>query len=213
MLELHNKMAPDPTSRARVPILEHGEPGEADYVVVIEPADYPVIMDYIETAFPVPELRPSNARQAVAVRMLEELLSPLEPWRMLIGKDTASWQNALKSTVQAMRNIDRCLQIYGEIGGDFLLGSKFSTAEVCAAPMLHRTFVWFKKFRDVDIKQLASELGLVRFIRWMDAVLARPSVLKTSLMSSLGLKRSHPDWALGNESLRYTISDGELVFP
>merc|ERR1712178_356284 len=111
-----------------------------------------------------------------------------------------------------MRNIDRCLEIYGKKEGDFLMGSLFSMAEVFAAPMLHRSQVWFKENRGIDLRQLAVDLGLTRFTKWMDAVLARPSVTKTSIITPGGLKKAHPDWALGEEKVLYSVSNGEIVF-
>eukprot|EP00927_Polykrikos_kofoidii_P062034 TRINITY_DN56863_c0_g1_i1.p2 TRINITY_DN56863_c0_g1~~TRINITY_DN56863_c0_g1_i1.p2 ORF type:complete len:147 (-),score=24.02 TRINITY_DN56863_c0_g1_i1:212-652(-) len=146
--------------------------------------------------------------------MFIEGWSVLMPFKLITGPNVGALQQALRDLAKGIKNVDRCLQIYGKTGGDFLLGQDFSTAECMTAPFIWRSVLWLKEFRDVDFKQLAVDLGCVRFVRWVEAVLSRPSVISTSEpVTATGIKTGHPEWFSCDEKLSYTVSEsGELVF-
>merc|ERR1711879_1106457 len=102
--------APDTSVSAKVPILEHGEPGTADYVKLIESG---VILEYIEDVWGDhgARSRPSG-RDGAAVRMFNDAANGLAPWKLITGKDKAMLQQALKDLAKGMRSADRCLQLY-----------------------------------------------------------------------------------------------------
>ena len=74
--------------------------------------------------------------------------------------------------------------------GPFLLGATFSLAECNAAPFVQRAITIlpiltgqanFPPVKKVDPLEICDELGLVQLKRWMEAILARPSVMATSV--------------------------------
>jgi hypothetical protein len=75
------------------------------------------------------------------------------------------------------------------VDGMFLLGKRFSLAECNTAPFLQRCCAILPEFTGVDPLQLCDELGLGRLKGWIEAVLARPSVVKTGV-SMEGMRES-----------------------
>lgn len=211
-LDLYGSLSPDPAASAKVPLLEHGEPGTSDYVKLIESN---VILEYIEDVWGAegPRLRPTDPKEAAAARMFAETFSRMMPWPLIRGDSKDALIAALKDYAKGMSVVERSLELYGKDGGDFLLGADFSVAECMTAPFVVRSIGWLKEIRGVDVVKLCEDLGHARLTRWMKAVLSRPSVLQTSkTFDPAGLKKVHPDWIKCDATLEFSISDGELVF-
>lgn len=213
-IDFYKTMCPDETATAKVPILEHGEPGCEDYVKLIESN---VILEYIEDVWgdKGPRLRPTAPVDAAGVRMFNDSFGKMSPFGLIMGATPEALQKKLQEMASGMRIVDRCLQQYKKRNatGDFLMGSDFSQAECMAAPILVRAVAWLKGIRNVDLIQLAQDLGLAHLSAWMSAVLSRPSVKETTPDVDLAedIKKVHPDWITCEDKLTYKVVDGRLV--
>lgn len=214
-IDFYKSMSPDETASAKVPILEHGEPGSEDYVKLIESN---IILEYIEDVWgdKGPRLRPTNPMDAAGVRMFNESFGKMSPFGLIMGDSLEALQKKLQEMAKGMQIVDRCLQQYKKrnASGDFVMGLEFSQAECMAAPILVRAVDWLKGIRGVDMVQLAEDLALPYLVAWMRAVLSRPSVKETTpdVDLSENIKKVHPDWIKCEDKLTYKVVDGTLVF-
>merc|ERR1712048_1539295 len=105
-------MSPDPDSSAKVPILEHGEPGSKSYVKLIESG---VIADYVDDTFKTgPRLWPSSPTDRAAIKLFNTAAGGISPWNLITGSSKADLQTALTKVVKSMKDANRCLEMYGK---------------------------------------------------------------------------------------------------
>lgn len=213
-IELYTSMCPDTDATAKVPILEHGERGSNDYVRII---DSPVILEYIEDVWGDVgvRLRPTDPKDAAAVRMFNESFNKMQPWGLLKAENQKELQEELGEYVKGMRIVDRCLQLYKkrDAAGDLLMGTNWSQAECMAAPILVRSAAWLKDIRGVELIKLAKDLGLQLLAKWMETVLSRASVAKTipPVDLSENIIKVHPEWIKCMDKINFTVTAGEVV--
>jgi len=212
---LYMSLSADEHTTTKVPLLEHGDPGSADYVKLIESN---VILDYIEDVWGSVglRLRPTDPKDAAAVRMFLEHFGKMSPFALVMGNSQEVLRQRLQDFVKGMKVVERCMQLYKkkDAEGDFLLGADFSYAECMAAPILVRGESWLKAHHGVDVRKLAVDLGLTHLSKWMEAVLARPSVTQTNPGGDIAadVKIVHPEWFTCEDKLEFTVSNGEIVF-
>ena len=92
---------------------------------------------------------------------------------------------AVESFKEGFVNVDTFLTKLGDDKGPFLFGNRFSLAECNAAPFIQRACTILPAFtggaKPINPIEICNDLGLVRLKRWIDAVLARSSVVATGV--------------------------------
>lgn len=63
--------------------------------------------------------------------------------------------------------------------GPFVLGARYSTAEILTSTMLPRISVALGHYRGFRLHAAVEEMGLKRLSRWMEASMERPSMKRT----------------------------------
>lgn len=90
--------------------------------------------------------------------------------------DTCVFLTELKA---ALRRCERCLELVQVGDGPFVLGSRYSTAEILTSTMLPRISVALGHYRGFRLHAAVEEMGLKRLSRWMEASMERPSMKRT----------------------------------
>lgn len=79
----------------------------------------------------------------------------------------------------AICTIDRFLEERSQPGGPFFMGCQFSQAEVVTIPFIQRGVATLPAFRGIDVWRIVGEEKATRMKEWMEAGLARPSLVET----------------------------------
>ena len=79
----------------------------------------------------------------------------------------------------ALRRCERCLELVQVGDGPFVLGARYSTAEILTSTMLPRISVALGHYRGFRLHAAVEEMGLKRLSRWMEASMERPSMKRT----------------------------------
>jgi len=172
-------VSPASNPQAKVPAVQ-----TADGYTMIE-SD--VVAEYLCERFPEygTPLMPSSAEQRARVRLFiatfdQTLGGALVSLLRAGGDEFFEELAALEGHLQTLNKFLRS-HTDGDGKGPFLCGGLFSLAEVHAAPLVQRMFVTLPHFKGVNLRTLLKKLGLGRLRTWFDAVLARPSVVKTGV--------------------------------
>lgn len=179
---LYRAISPDPTARAKVPVLEVGAPGSDEHLWLLESA---VVARYVARRWAdrgTPLLPDDAADEARMELFLDTCNSRLTPctYALMAAKDTATLLAKYEDLVRALVVVDRCLTVHCLHDGDFVLGQRYSLAEVMTAPFVVRMLASLRGHRGVDVLALADELCLPRLGRWLQAVQHRPSTTATT---------------------------------
>jgi glutathione S-transferase len=165
-------------ARAKVPLLVVGEAVLCESLVVAE---------YVAETFGSEVLLPSTAEDRAVMRLFTELCGPSFSYFPLL-RATKGDQSPLDTFKEGLVNVDNFLSSLGrKDSGPFLFGEQFTLAECNAAPFLQRCCTVLPAFtggddeKPVSPLEICDELGLVRLKRWIEAVLARPSVVATGV--------------------------------
>lgn len=174
LAELYRSIHPDPTSAAKVPILQHHRPEGTLNIIESAPC-----AEYIEGAFPDhgTKLRPDSPQERNAIRMFLEFAGPWNPFGVLI-QSRENIEKSLQDFAKASINLNAALEKWSLPGGDFLLGDRFSMAEVLTGSLAIRMEEW-KSDRDINVLNLLEGLGCGRLARWYTAVTSRRSIRET----------------------------------
>jgi len=193
-IALYASLHPDPTARAKVPILEHCTENSASssssYDVQIIESN--VCAEYIAEAFPNSQgspLLPSCARDKAVMRLLGEMWThsgmgnyfPL----LLAGQAGKEGEEAraveLDKMKKGMKIMDTFLRQYGcdVAESPFLLKSGFCLGEVCLAPFVQRLLIVVPHWAGVDLLEMTDKEGWGRLKVWMEAVAWRESTVKS----------------------------------
>jgi len=159
-----------PSERAKVPLLE-----------IIDDCTLPipeslVVLDYLDDLARGDELLSATERAACKLygQMFSSWLSYVPVLRAEEGSEEE--KQALETLLKGMETTDAFLRTHGSDVGPFLLGERFSLAEMATAPFALRFLVVLPGLRpSVDPVRLMEENGLSRLAAWMEAVRARPS--------------------------------------
>jgi glutathione S-transferase len=187
-LDLYQELSPDPSARAKVPILEVGERGTADYFGMIESG---AVSEYVAAAFPGQgaPLLPTDARVQTCMRLFMQVFAEgmqAAYMKMMFCSDEPSALAAYDLLCAGMVTANSCLIKHGGASkpassdGAFFLGADFSLAECMTAPFVVRGVVMLKELRGVDVIADALTMKLDRLADWMEAVASRDSVVNTS---------------------------------
>ena len=192
-LDLYALANPLPGARAKVPLLEVTKQDDrSDPFLLVESL---VIVDYLaETYNGSNSMLPPTARERAIMRLFSELCGSSFSYLAILqaqGREQGGAEKAVEAFAQGLVGVDAFLKHYEQANnqrGPFVLGERFSRAECNAAPFVYRACVILPAFtgRDgasspVDPRKICDERGLVHLKRWIEAVLARPSVIKTSI--------------------------------
>lgn len=183
--DLYAVANPLPGARAKVPLLEVQKGSNDDVLLVTESL---VVADYIAEEFGNDNtkknknlpLLPTSAKDRAATRLFTELCGGgFGYFPILRAPAGEPREAAVQSLKDGLVNANAFLQHHHS--GPFLLGERFSLAECNAAPFVQRACTILPAFCQVDPLQLCDELELTHLQRWMEAVLARPSVIDTGV--------------------------------
>lgn len=181
MIAAYGVASPDAGSVAKVPILIH------DGVAMIESA---LCATYVAEAFKSSgaDLLPATPAEQYKVGLWCETFAVGPPFfRALRATSQSDVDSALDDLRSVLRRCERCLEIAqtttgrdkGQSDGPFVLGAKYSMAEVLTSTMLPRLSVALGHYRGFRLHAAVEEMGLHRLARWMDASMDRPSMRLT----------------------------------
>mmetsp|Transcript_26646 Transcript_26646/g.44643 ORF Transcript_26646/g.44643 Transcript_26646/m.44643 type:complete len:120 (+) Transcript_26646:573-932(+) len=93
--------------------------------------------------------------------------------------DEQAETEARESLARGMKAMDSyLLRISSD--GPFVLGGKFSMAEVMTGPFIVRRLATVPAIAGFDMREHCKKEGLLRLLQWMDAVTSRPSIKDTT---------------------------------
>lgn len=182
-LDLYKSVCPDPTARAKVPILEVGARGADDYFAMIESG---AVSEYIASAYAGEgsPLKPTSARDETCMRLFMQVYAEgiqAADAKMMMAKCEADVVQAFEKLCVGMISANNCLEKHGREGsGSFFLGEDFTLAETFTAPFIARSVMKLQALRGVSLEDIAADMDLQRFLRWIKAVTSRESVAKTT---------------------------------
>lgn len=180
---MYKSVCPDPTARAKVPILEVGERGTDDYFAMIESG---AVSEYIASAYvgEGPPLKPTSARDETCMRLFMQVYAEgmqAADGKIISAKCEADVVQGFEKLCVGMISANNCLEMHGrEESGSFFLGTDFTLAETFTAPFIARSVVKLQALRGISLTDIAAEMDLQRLLRWIKAVTSRESVAKTT---------------------------------
>lgn len=174
--ELYARANPLPEARAKVPLLEVAS-GDGDAVFVTESL---VVCEYIAEKFGAAAFLPESAEDRAASRLFTELCGGAFGYVAVLRAPAGAPRDAaVRALRDGLAGADAFLRRRGS--APFLLGERFSLAEANAAPFVQRRCAVLPEYSAIDPLALCDEMGLEHLKRWMEAVLARPSVIRTGV--------------------------------
>jgi len=196
---LYASLHPEPTARAKVPILEHCTTDSSPSSLPSSSSPYNVQLiessvcaEYIAEAFPNSQgsaLLPSLPRDKAIMRLLGEMwtLSGMGNYfpLLLAGQAEKEGEEAHAVEVEKMQKgmklMDAFLRQYGcdVKESPFLLKSGFCLGEVCLAPFVQRLLIVVPHWAGVNLLEMAEKGGWGRLRVWMEAVAGRESTIKS----------------------------------
>lgn len=173
---LYASINPDPDASAKVPIIIDGDKKVIESLIIPE---------YLDAKYPASgtKLLPEDPEELAHVRLFADLFG--SKWCPLVTKSLKTETKAEVEDVKAqwlktLKVIDGFLKQYGsEEGGSFLLGARYTFADLVATPFVRRGLLTPAHYRGIHLKQIAKENGLDRVNRWMDAIMERDSLKQT----------------------------------
>ena len=69
--------------------------------------------------------------------------------------------------VCGMQTLNKYIELHGVSGGDYLLGSEYSFAEVTATPFVHRATVVLPEYRGYHLQTAMQQQNLDRLQAWV----------------------------------------------
>jgi len=192
-LDLYARANPLPGARAKVPLLQVGDDGEDDGAVLL--CESLVVVEYIAERFAAAVsvggsdgggILPPSAEDRAKMRLFTELCGTTFSYFPLLRAKDEKLETALDSFKEGLVSADSFLsKLGGAEDGPFLFGTRFSLAECNSAPFVQRACTVLPALtggaRSVNPIEICDELQLVRLKEWIEAVLARPSVVATGV--------------------------------
>ena len=176
-----------PGARAKVPLLEVRENDSDDVFLMTESL---VVADYVAEMFGTTTtsnnkgsnfpLLPASAKDRAITRLFTELCGGAFGYFPILRAAEGEKRDAAVQTLkEGLIQANAFLKHHQS--SPFLLGERFSLAECNAAPFVQRACTILPAFCQIDPIQLCDELDLPHLQRWMEAVLARSSVIDTGV--------------------------------
>jgi len=178
-VEKYREANPNPSSSAKVPILQVGETVLVESMVITE-----YIADHFGEQGNAGFLPPTAEGRAKARLMVE--LSPFGSTFGILAKRNEP--EALKTELSELRaqlhSFNDFLNVHASAASPFLL-DEFCTAEAMLAPFLQRFCTLLPHYcgDEADVRLWCKEDGLEKLGAWIEAVTARPSVVETGVGS------------------------------
>ena len=164
---------PDAGSAAKVPVFIH------DGVHLVESN---LVARYIVETFEenAPSVLPKTACDNYRTALFVETFGAVGPpfFAALRATSVKDVDAAAAALIAVLTRTERCLELGGN-GGPFVLGKAFTYGDLVSCTMVPRLTHVLKHYRNMDVVAAAHASGLTRVARWMDAVLARPSMVTT----------------------------------
>ena len=168
--ELYKSISPDESASAKVPILQDGD------FNLIESA---VITHYIAERYAT--LKPSTEEDAygrLLADLYEKTLGALT-FKILQASGESAASSAVIEHVRAgICNLDNFFIKHGHPKGPYVAGSIFSYGDIMCAPFVQRLLPVAQHYVGCDIIATCDELKAHRLKSWIQAILARPSVVE-----------------------------------
>lgn len=192
-LDLYARANPLPDARAKVPVLQVGDDGireGKDETVAL--CESQIIAEYIGEIFFTPGGKGSlilpSALDRARARLFTQLCGDRFAYFPLLRAGGSEKADALETFKKGLVDVDTFLRSTGN--GPFLFGDRFTLAECNAAPFVQRCCSLLPAFTGpdsdmpgpaVDPLAICDQLRLDRLKKWIEAVLARPSVAATGI--------------------------------
>lgn len=164
----------DSNARAKVPILESLDPHTGPTLI-----ESMVICEYIDEITG----QAYTPEQRAACRLWASLMPGWFAYVAILKTEPGSdeEQAAVRELRQGLRAADAFLSKRPEAAsGPFLLGDRFSLAEIATAPFAQRFAAVLPGMRPaLQPRQMFADDGLTRLSAWLEAVCARPSCTAT----------------------------------
>jgi glutathione S-transferase len=185
-LETYAKANPLPGARAKVPLLQVD-----DTTILCESL---VVVEFVaETYGNHNQLLPGSPKDRATMRLFTELCGSSFSYFPLLRAKGEKLEAALKTFQEGLVAADAFLKHHNS--SPFLFGNSFSLAECNAAPFVQRACTILPAFTKaaaengenkivINPLQICDELGLHHLKAWMEAVMARPSVVETGVPES-----------------------------
>lgn len=197
-VELYARANPLPGARAKVPLLQVD-----DNTVLCESL---VVSEFVAETFggrdPQSRLLPTSPRDRAVMRLFNELCGSSFSYFPLLRAKGDKLEVAVKAFQEGLVAVDAFLRHYNS--APFLFGQDFSLAESNAAPFVQRACVILPAFSSSQSRdgggensvmvanplQICDELDLHHLKAWIEAVIARPSVIQTGVPEDILLERT-----------------------
>jgi len=165
-----------PSERAKVPLLEILQDKEEEDCSPLPIPESMVVLEYLEDLV---DAGGTSATERATARLFAQMFSSWLSYIPILKADTGSpaEAEALQELLSGMDAADDFLRSNGDGGnGPFLLGERFSLAEMATAPFALRFLVVLPGLRpELEPLRLMEERKLDRLRAWMAAVRERPS--------------------------------------
>ena len=174
---------PLPGARAKVPLLEVKDLEQSPDTMLF--TESLVVADYIAEQYDTKNhLLPASAKDRAITRLFTELFggSAFSYFPLLRAKG-----DKLEAAKQTFKDglVGANAFLKHHKSAPFLLGDQFSLAECNAAPFVQRACIILPAFtgptNGVNPIDICDDLGLDHLKKWMEAVMARPSVIATGM--------------------------------
>ena len=183
-LDLYALANPLPGARAKVPLLEVVTV-DVDGKKPVYLTESLVLTEYIGEEFGRDKIFPPKAADRATMRLFSELCGSSFSYVPILRAKGEERESAIKAYKECLASVDAFLKHYKS--GPFVCGETFSLAECNAAPFVQRACAILPALTSgeegpvVDTLAICDELGLVHLKRWIEAVMARPSVVNTGV--------------------------------
>eukprot|EP00977_Amphora_coffeiformis_P022569 scaffold11046_cov183-Amphora_coffeaeformis.AAC.21 len=175
-LDLYALANPLPGARAKVPLLEVVVEDEKPVYLT----ESLVLTEYIAEEHGRDKLLPPKATDRATMRLFTELCgSSFSYVPILRAGEGDENESAVQAYKEGLVKVDAFLKHYQS--DPFVCGNQFSLAECNTAPFIQRACAILPAMAKVDTLAICDELGLAHLQRWIQAVLARPSVVDTGV--------------------------------
>lgn len=185
-LDLYALANPLPGARAKVPLLEV----VTDDMKLLYLTESQVLAEYIAEEHGRDKILPAKATDRAAMRLFTELCGSSFSYVPILRAKGQEREEAIQAFKEGLAKVDAFLKHYGS--DPFLCGEQFSLAECNTAPFVQRACAILPALTANDkeagedslvVNPLAicQELDLVHLQRWMEAVLARATVVDTGV--------------------------------
>lgn len=180
-VSLYQSVSPDESAGAKSPVFE-----DKDHdVKLIESA---IIAQYISDAYPSngeTSLNGNSFAESAIIRLFSDTYDKtLEKMRFRIVRTPYAEleQKTYASDLEAaMKVLEKFLVMYQLDDGPFLLGRRFSMAEVLHGPFIMRIIPALHEFAKLDLMEECERVGCTRLGKWAAAVAARESIKTVAL--------------------------------